>query len=115
MCENRHIQHLLFMLAAFAIYSSAGVFSKYAAQFRLLSTGYFICLGCTITVLGVYAIMWQIILKHLPLTTAFLWKNVCIIFGLLYSYFLFHEPISANNLIGISIILIGLIILTPKK
>lgn len=104
----------LFMIAAFAIYASSGIFSKLAASYEPLSWPYLFCVAAVISILGIYAIMWQVILKRLPLTVAFLWKSTGLIFGLSYSYFIFAEDITWNNVIGIAIILTGLTIVSKK-
>lgn len=104
-----------FMILAFAVYALTGVFSKMASAFAAFSSPYLIFLGGAVAVLGVYAVMWQIILKRLPLSTAFLWKNVCILFSLLYSHFIFNEQITTNNLIGMAIIITGLCLISGEQ
>ncbi|MCQ2975204.1 MAG: hypothetical protein MJ211_10410 [Bacteroidales bacterium] len=107
--------NFLFMMLAFAIYSSSGIFSKMASYYEFLSPMYIINIGGVILVLGIYAIMWQLILKKMPLTIAFMWKCVCSIWGLLFSYFIFNENITLNNILGIIIIIGGLLYLTWEK
>ncbi len=71
-------------------------------------------LGCTIVVLCVYAFLWQKILKFVPLTTAFMYKSVTVIYGMLFAHFLFKEEITSNNIWGASLIVFGIIILGWK-
>lgn len=104
-----------FMILAFAVYALTGVFSKMASRFESFSCSYLLFFGGAIAVLGIYAVMWQIILKRLPLSTAFLWKNVCLLFSLLYSHFLFNEQITTNNLIGMVVIITALCLISGDQ
>lgn len=105
----------IFMMLAFAVYALTGVFSKMASEYPSFSSPYLVYLGGCIAVLGVYAIMWQIILKNIPLSTAFLWKNVSLVFYLLYSRILFGEAITFNNIFGIGVIMAGLCLISREK
>lgn len=102
------------MFAAFLVYSSTGMLSKLASTYPPLSLPYLLCLGMEVTLLGLYAVMWQIVLKKLPLNVAFLCKSSTVVFSLLFAHFVFSEVITLNNLIGASIVLLGLIILAWK-
>lgn len=103
---------LLFI--AFFFYSLESVFSKIASGYETLSLQYCFFFGCVIVVLGVYAILWQIILKLMPLNKAFPYKSLSIIYILLFSSFLFDETITIKNIIGASLIIVGLIVLSWK-
>lgn len=94
--------HLL--LAAF---SFNGVFSKLASQYPFLSPKFILFYGCGIMVLGVYAIGWQQVIKHLPLTTAYANRAVTVVWGIIWSVLLFHEQLNAPKVIGALIVLVG--------
>ena len=98
----------------FLVYSLSGVFSKYASFYEPLSWGYILCLGAVVTVLGVYAVLWQKLLSIMPLNKAFLCKSITIFFGLIIANLLFDEQISLNNILGTVIILSGMIVLSLK-
>jgi drug/metabolite transporter (DMT)-like permease len=59
--------------------------------------------------LFVYAVVWQQLLKHLNLTTAFCNKAVNIIWGLLWGFIIFKESISWNMILGAVIVIVGVI------
>ena len=98
----------------FLVYYLSGVFSKYASFYEPLSWGYILCLGAVVTVLGVYAVLWQKLLSIMPLNKAFLCKSITIFFGLIIANLLFDEQISLNNILGTVIILSGMIVLSLK-
>lgn len=108
------ISTIVLLLVGFVVYSLTGVFSKYASMHEFMSLWYIGFFCCTIGTLGIYAVLWQIILKKLPLNIAFLCKSSTIIFSLMFAHFIFSETITLNNCIGAAVILIGLIILAWK-
>ena len=109
------IRNVLFLAFAVAIYSSAGFFSKLASGYDFLSLPYISCLGGVVIVLGIYAVLWQMALKHVPLNQAYLFRSLGVVFGLAIAYMAFHESISWQNLLGAAIVLCGLLILLSEK
>lgn len=59
-------------------------------------------------------VVWLSILKVMPLSQAYPLTSVNIIFTLVCAYFVFDESISAFNLLGAAVILVGLYIVTTK-
>lgn len=118
--ENNNIKKtsiggFLFMMATFAVYSASGIFTKAASTFQFLSLQYIACFAGAVGVLGLYAILWQLVLKKMPLNTAFLWKSTTILFSLLFAHFIFGESITPKNILGAVFIIAGLTVLTWKK
>lgn len=101
------IKQIGFMQGAVIVYSFCGVFQKLAARYPMLSTGFLLFYGCSIAILFVYAILWQMILRKVPLTTAYSNRAVAMIWSLVWSVLLFHESISWNQVVGAVIICYG--------
>ena len=102
------------MYIAFFIYSLASVFSKLASQKEFLSTSYILCFGVIVIILGVYAILWQQVLKQVPLSFAMANKPVALVLSILWAFVLFDEVLAAKTIVGIAIILAGLAIIGVK-
>ena len=96
------------LIGTFFIYTSSGVFSKLASQQDFLSIEYFAYLCCTIGVLGIYAILWQQIIKRMHISKAYMFKGLTAIFGLLFANLIFGEIISLKNAIGTVFIISGI-------
>lgn len=92
---------LLFM------FSFCSVFSKLAASNPFLSFKFCLFYGMSIIILGIYALLWQQILKKFTLTTAFLNKSITIIWGIVWGALFFNEVIKIQMIIGALIVLIG--------
>ncbi|MBB5218419.1 drug/metabolite transporter (DMT)-like permease [Treponema rectale] len=85
---------------------------KFAAKLDFLSLK-FIAVYCGVFfILGIYALLWQQVLKHISLTTAIANKSITIIWGLIAGYFLFHESITKTKILGAILILCGIFILS---
>lgn len=99
---------LLLLSLSLIIQSLSSVFIKYAGKFETLSKEflffYVLAVGC----LGVFAIMWQLLLELIPLTTAYLRKGILYILILIWSVILFKEQVTIYNIIGSIIIIVGI-------
>lgn len=95
---------------AFLVYSTTGIFSKLASSQEFLSVPYFGYFALVIVAIGIYALLWQMILKRIPLSRAFLFKSMTVIFSLTFAWLFFHEQITINNIIGGGLIVVGIIV-----
>ena len=96
----------------FLLYSFYTVTGKIAAKYDFLSL-YFCLFYCIlIAILFVYAILWQQVLKVIPLSFATANKAATIVWGMLWSFLFFKEEISVKKIVGASIIIIGIILLS---
>lgn len=92
---------------AFIIYSGSSICAKYASrQDTMLKILVFMVLE--IMCLGIYAIIWQQILRYFSLVTAMASKGIVVIFNLIWSVMLFSETVTLYNLIGASVIILGI-------
>ena len=96
------ISYLLFLVTAFLIYSSAGIFMKLASMYEPLGQSFLCCLILALLLMGVYAVMWQYALKRIPLARAYLFKSMTIAFSLFFAWAVFNEHISFNNIFAVS-------------
>ena len=106
---------MLMLHALLLFYSTCGVFAKLAAKEAFLSWHFIFYYGAEIFVLFVYAILWQQILKHIPLTVAFCNKSVGMIWTMLWSVFLFNETITPAMYIGAAIVLVGVFLVVTSN
>ena len=113
--NNRWMQNILLLQLIVMIYTLAGVAGKYAAGYEFLSKGFFICYGIEILILGVYAILWQQILKRFSLTVAYANRAMALLWSMLWAVLLFHESITVMNVIGIAIVLAGTILVNGAE
>ena len=92
------------------VFSLSGVCAKMASQQDFLSFWFVFWYGLVILDLGIYAIVWQQIIKHLPLNTAYANKAVTIAWGILWGTLFFQETIKWNMIVGALIVIVGVIV-----
>lgn len=108
--SKKNAVYCILLVFAFIIYSFSGVFTKLASRVDFLSIEYCLYFAIVILILAIYAVLWQIILKSIPLSQAYLFKSSSVIFSLLFASCLFGEHITLQNLVGASIIIAGIIV-----
>ncbi len=101
---------LLLLVGAFLIYSCTGIFTKLASMQEILSVPYIKYFSLVILTMGVYAILWQLILKRVDLAKAYLFKSLTVIFALFFAWSIFGEDITFKNMLGCAFIVSGIII-----
>lgn len=110
MKKTLNILSILVLILINLLYSTVGIFTKLASQQDFLSWGYLLSFGGAVGVIGVYAILWQQVIKRIELSTAYMFKGTTIIFTMLFAYWLFGEQITWNNILGAVIIIIGIVL-----
>lgn len=104
--RSRGFTYLLLHLLL-AVFSLNGIFSKLAAQYPFMSLQFIFFYGCSIVVLGIYAIGWQQVIKHLPLTTAYANRAVTVAWGIVWGILVFNEPFNLAKIAGALVVLTG--------
>ncbi len=107
---SKRIGALLALHAVLFLYSLTGILGKMAAEHDVLSVPFFAYYAGVIFLLGIYALAWQQVIKHLPLTTAFANKAITVLWGMLWGSLLFGEDINAWKITGGLIVAAGVIL-----
>ncbi len=106
----------IFILHLLLLFNSlSGVLSKLASAEEFFSPMFILIYAGEIAVLFVYALAWQQVLKHLPLTVAFSNKSLAMIWSMLWGVFLFEETITPVMIIGAVIVLVGVILVVTSN
>jgi len=111
------LKQYIFLYLAFGIDSFATVFGKLASQHETLSLPFIFWYGLDIAVYGVFAILWQQILKKMPLSIAYSNRPIVTILGVIYGVIFFKDRLTVTAVLGIVIIMIGifLVVYEPKN
>lgn len=100
----------LFLHALMLLYSLSPVCSKLAGRQPFLSLPFCIFYGLVIAILGVYAFVWQQIIKRMPLTTAYANKAITVVWGLVWGMLLFGETLTPQKILGAAVIVAGVVL-----
>lgn len=115
MISNTKLNSIFFMHTAFLIYCLYPLLGKFATRYELLSFPFMALYFVVFGVLFVYAILWQQVLKKIPLTTAIANKSITIVWGMIFGFLFFKEAITPKMLVGAALILSGILILSTEK
>lgn len=106
---NYLLLHLNIML-----FSLTGVFSKFASntykEYGIFHPLLFFFLFLMLLNCGIYALAWQKIIKRFPLSLAYANRSVYLIWSQLWAVFIFHENLSLQNIIGMLILFVGVLV-----
>ncbi len=113
--KKNSIFNYFLLQVAFFIYALSSFFSKFAtynnSEIMLIAIRYSI----SIIFLGIYAIIWQQVLKRMNLSLAFSNKGIVIIWGLILGTLFLNEHITLGKIVGSIIVIFGIIILMSEK
>ena len=101
------IKYFCLLHIVLLIFSITSIASKFASGADFLSVKFCLCYGIVFAGLGVYAICWQQVIKHMPLVTAYANKAVTVIWGIVFGYLLFDEAITIRKILGGVIVIAG--------
>lgn len=97
-------------------FSLTGIFSKLASiqynRFGLKSSLLYVLCFLMLVNCGIYAIAWQKTIKKFELHIAYANRSVYLFWSQIWAVLLFHEHLTANNIVGIIIIFVGVVIVS---
>ena len=105
----------LILFTGFLIYSLVSVVTKSTAGRELFSTYTLSRYLVVLILLIVYSVLWQISLRNLDLSVAYMGKGSVIIFGMIWAVVFFKEAITVFNIIGAGLILGGIALFSLEK
>lgn len=97
-----------------AIYSFSTVVAKFASRQTFLSWQFILLYMAEIGILGIYAILWQQMIKHFPISVAYANRAIGLLWTLLFATVFFQEKINLQNVIGVIIVIIGTMIVNSE-
>ncbi|MCI5741254.1 MAG: EamA family transporter [Lachnospiraceae bacterium] len=106
---------LLALQLIVGIYTMSGVAAKFAARHEFLSVGFILCYALEIFILGVYAILWQQIIKRVDLSIAYANRSIALLWSMLWAVLFFHETVTLKNIIGVIIVITGTMIVNRDE
>ena len=109
------IKQIIILQAIIMIYTLSTVVSKFASGEDFLSFNFILFYGLEILILGVYAILWQQIIKKFDISIAYANKAMSLLWAIVWSLLFFHESITIKNVIGVVIVIIGTIIVNKDE
>lgn len=96
------------------LFSFTSVFTKMASnafvENGILSLKFILFLGLMFGNCFIYAILWQKVIKKFELSIAYANKSVYLIWSQIWAVILFHEKLSIQNILGLILVFIGVLV-----
>lgn len=116
---NKKLQakNLLILQAVVVVYTFSSVIGKFAAQAADSQKGmlFLLLYGAEIAVLGIYAILWQQMIKKFELSVAYTNRSMALLWSLLWAVLLFGEQITLQKVLGIALVIAGTAVINGGK
>lgn len=114
--KNRiSVKGIIGIQLAVIVYTFSGVMGKFAAGYDFLSLPFIFFIGMELLILGIYAIIWQQIIKRYPLSIAYVNRAIAIFWSTLWAFLIFGERITLNNILGVIVIFIGIMVVNSDE
>lgn len=101
---------LLMLHGVLLVLSLSGIMSKMASRQEPMSPAFIGFYGAMLVILAFYALVWQQVIKRLPLTLAYANRAVTVVWGILWGYLFFDEAVTPLMLVGAAIIICGIVL-----
>lgn len=114
----QRLKNIVILQAVVVVYTLSSVVAKFATGKELFSFSFFLFYGLEIAVLGVYAILWQQMIKKFDLSVAYANRAMALLWSAIWAVVLFHENLSEKQIAGILLVVLGTVIVntdTQKK
>lgn len=98
---------ILFLQAVIIVYTCSSIAAKLAAGCGLFSLKFCLFYGIEIIILGVYALLWQQVIKRFELSVAYANRAMVIVWSMLWAALIFKEQLTVSNIAGILLVVVG--------
>lgn len=109
------IKNILILQAVVIIYTLSSVVAKYATGQELFSFSFFLFYGLEIVILGVYAILWQQMIKRFDLSVAYANRAMALLWSAVWAIVLFRDTLALKQVIGIAFVVLGTVIVNSDQ
>ncbi|MDR0221829.1 MAG: transporter [Lachnospiraceae bacterium] len=114
------LRNVLLLQIVFVFFSMATVCAKLASSgldspAAVFTPGFLLPAGALLSVLGVYAIIWQQIIKHFELSVVYANRATVLLWTLLWGVAFFDETITPAKVVGIIVVYVGVNIMNSEE
>ena len=113
--KKSFIKNIIMLQVIILIYTLSTVTAKFASNEEFLSLKFILFYGLEIFILGVYAILWQQIIKKFEISVAYANRAMSLLWSIVWAIVFFGEQITLKNVIGVIIVIIGTIIVNSDE
>lgn len=108
----KKVKNIVLLQEVIIIYTISSVMSKEASaggRENLLRFLFFF--GMEFVMLGVYAILWQQMIKRFELSVAYANRSMAVVWSMVWAVIFFHDTITPQNIAGVVLVVAGTLII----
>ena len=109
------LKNILLLQGVIIIYTISSVMAKLASANNGDMKKFLLFFGLEFVILGIYAILWQQMIKRFDLSVAYANRAMTILWSMIWAVVFFHDKISIRNLVGVGIVIIGIVLINTDK
>lgn len=106
------VKNIILLQLIVIIYTFNSIIGKFSADANVsfLSFGFIAFYAAEVAVLGVYAILWQQMIKKFDLSIAYANRAMALLWSGLWAVIIFHDNLTWKNILGILLVIAGTIV-----
>lgn len=107
----KRARNIALLQGVIIIYTISGVMSKKASASGDNLLRFLFFLGMEFVVLGIYAVLWQQIIKRFELSVAYANRSMAVVWSMVWAVVFFRDTITVQNIIGVVLVAAGTLII----
>ena len=111
----KKIKNTLLLQGVIMVYTISGVMSKQASASSGDLPRFLFFFGMEFAVLGVYAILWQQMIKRFELSVAYANRSMAVVWSMVWAVVFFHDAIVIQNIAGVVLVVAGIWMINTDK
>ena len=109
------IKNIILLQMVVIVYTLSSVVAKFATGKELFSFSFFLFYGLEIMILGIYAILWQQMIKRFDLSVAYANRAMAIVWSAVWAIVLFKDVLAMKQILGIAFVVLGTVIVNSDQ
>lgn len=109
------LKDIFLLQGVIMIYTLSTVAAKFASGHPTLSSSFILFYGLDILILGVYAVLWQQMIKRFDLSIAYANRAMGLLWSMVWAVIIFRESITLKNVIGVLLVMVGTVIVNSDN
>lgn len=109
------IKNIILLQLIVIIYTINSIIGKLSAGEEFMSMRFILFYVAEVGVLGIYALLWQQMIKRFDLSIAYANRAMALIWSAVWAVVIFHESLSITNIIGILLVIAGTVVVNTEE
>lgn len=105
---------ILVLQAVIVIYTLSSVMAKLASGQEVFSGAFFGFYLAELVILGIYALLWQQMIKRFELSVAYTNRAMALLWSMVWAVVIFHDSVSVRQIAGVVLVILGTLVVNTE-